>query len=161
MRLLRNYGSRVKYFNAIKGFNSRLDPLQAAFLRVKLRYLDEWNSRRIQIARRYITELSSISGLILPVMSVSDVPCWHIFPIRHPSRDWLQKELTQRNIGTLIHYPIPPHLSEAYRDMAFKQGDFPISEELAQTILSIPIGPHLKEDNQIHVVNALTEILCP
>lgn len=161
VRILRNYGSRVKYYNEEKGFNSRLDPLQAAFLKVKLKYLDEWNARREIAAQRYFAELISIPGLILPKILEFTKPCWHVFVIRYEHRDWLQKELKQRDIGTLIHYPVPPHLSNAYQDLSYKKGDFPITEELAQTVISIPIGPHLKKEEQTALINALTDILCP
>lgn len=160
VRMLRNYGSRVKYYNEVKGFNSRLDPIQAAFLRVKLKHLDEWNARRKKVARRYLAELKSLPGLTLPETPDFAEPCWHVFVIRHDRRDWLQEALKQRSIGTLIHYPVPPHLSEAYRDRNFQPGDFPIAERLAQTVLSIPMGPHLREDEQAAVIEALSDILC-
>lgn len=161
VRILRNYGSSVKYYNLIKGYNSRLDPLQAAFLKVKLKYLDEWNIRREIVALRYLEELATLPGLILPSIPSFTKPCWHVFTIRHDRRDWLVEELKRRNIGTLIHYPIPPHLSSAYQDLGYKKGDFPITEDLSQTILSIPIGPHLKNEDQSLVIEALKIILCP
>ncbi|MCC6454881.1 MAG: DegT/DnrJ/EryC1/StrS family aminotransferase [Caldilineaceae bacterium] len=157
VRLLRNYGSRVKYHNEVKGFNSRLDPLQAAFLRVKLRHLDEWNERRRQVARRYLAAWQGIPGLILPFVSAFAEPAWHLFVVRHPQRDALQKHLREADIGTLIHYPIPPHLSEAYQEMNFQPGTFPLAEEFAASLLSLPIGPHLTEPEQSAVIESVCQ----
>ena len=111
--VLRNYGSTVKYYNDVKGYNSRLDPLQAAFLRVKLKYLDEWNERRQQIARCYLESMVDVPGLVLPYVPEWSQPIWHQFVIRHVRRSALQAALHHAGIGTLIHYPIPPHLSDA------------------------------------------------
>jgi len=143
VRVLRNYGSRKKYYNEMKGHNSRLDPIQAAFLRVKLKYLDEWNNRRDRIAKCYLDNLRHIPDLGLPHILADIVPVWHLFVISHPKRNRLQAYLNGRGIGTLIHYPIPPHLSAAYQELDYKVGDFPITEQMANTFLSIPIGPHL------------------
>ena len=155
VRVLRNYGSRVKYFNDMKGYNSRLDPIQAAFLRVKLRHLDEWNQLRKLIAARYREALEDVAELSLPFVPEAVDPSWHLFVIRHQRRDILQKHLTQAGIGTLIHYPVPPHLSQAYADMGGKTGDFPITERLADTALSLPMGPHLSADQADIVINAI------
>ncbi|HLM01516.1 MAG TPA: DegT/DnrJ/EryC1/StrS family aminotransferase, partial [Pyrinomonadaceae bacterium] len=114
VRLLRNYGSRVKYHNEVKGFNSRLDPLQAAFLSVKLRHLDDWNARRRKIARKYIEALSDCSKIVLPVLEEEAESVWHLFVVRCAERERLQNFLKERGVETLIHYPVPPHLSEAY-----------------------------------------------
>jgi len=143
IRCLRNYGSRRKYYNEYVGFNSRLDELQAACLRVKLKHLDDWNRRRKTIARLYSERLKNIPQLVLPFVPDWADPVWHLFTIRHPQRDSLQKHLTEAGIGTLIHYPVPPHLSQAYANAGWKPGDFPIAEEIAQTTLSLPMGPHL------------------
>ncbi len=142
VKLLRNYGSRVKYYNEVKGFNSRLDELQAALLRVKLRKLDEWNAKREQIATLYFENLKGQPGL--PHIPAWAHPVWHVFVIRHSKRDELQQHLNQLGIGTLIHYPVPPHLSTAYQsDKLWKTGDFPITEQLATEILSLPMSPEL------------------
>lgn len=146
LRVLRNYGSRVKYHNELKGFNSRLDPLQAALLRVKLHHLEDWTRRRRAVADAYRRELSGLGALELPVIPDWAEPCWHLFVVRHPRRDELQQALTAAGVGTLIHYPIPPHLSEAYTDAGFRRGNFPIAESLADTVLSLPMGPHLADD---------------
>jgi len=142
LKVLRNYGAKVKYHHAVKGYNSRLDEMQAAFLRVKLRVLDEWNTRRGEIASRYLSELTSSFNPILPFVPEWSKPVWHLFVIRHPRRDELQKHLSKADIGTLIHYPIPPHKSEAYAG-EFSGTCFPLAEQLAETVLSLPMGPHL------------------
>ncbi len=156
IRILRNYGSPVKYYNEVKGFNSRLDPIQAAILRVKLKYLDEWNDRRARIARRYFEELSEMSEY-LPFVDGQTKPSWHLFVIRHPARDDLQKFLKSRDVETLIHYPVPPHLSEAYKNDFEEKKRFPVTEEIADTVLSLPISPHLSLLEQDKVITSLSE----
>ncbi len=146
MRVLRNYGSRVKYFNDVKGFNSRLDPLQAAFLRVRLKHLDEWNQRRQVIAGRYLEAFSTMPELIVPHVPDGTEPVWHVFVVRHPQRDEFQRRLSAAGVGTLIHYPVPPHLSAAYREADYAPGAFPIAERLAREVISLPMGPHLSGD---------------
>lgn len=143
VKILRNYGSSVKYYNEFKGFNSRLDDVQAAWLRVKLTKLDEWNERRQVIAGHYIKFLKGFSDLTLPYVPEWAEPVWHLFVIRHPKRTILQKNLTDQGIGTLIHYPVPPHLQPAYAELKFPPGSLRTSESLANELLSIPIGPHL------------------
>ena len=155
VRVLRNYGSRIKYCNEVKGYNSRLDPLQAAFLGVKLKHLDEWNERRQIIAGCYLEALSEIPGFVTPYTPDWAFPCWHQFVVRHPQRDELQKHLNNQGIGTLIHYPVPPHLSEAYASSVWKKGDFSITEEFASTVLSLPMGPHLSRTNAVDVTQAI------
>jgi len=141
--MLRNYGSQIKYYNEFKGVNSRLDPLQAAFLGVKLKVLDEWNERRRYVAKRYLTELKDVPGLTLPYVPEWAEPAWHVFVIRHVQRTDLQNYLAQKGIGTLIHYPVPPYLQKAYREMDLGEGSFPITETIHREVLSIPIGPHM------------------
>ena len=155
LRILRNYGSRVKYYNEVKGYNSRLDPLQAAFLRAKLPHLDEWNRRRKSIVSVYRQKLAGIPDLVVPFVPDYAEPSWHLFVVRHPQRDALQKHLSGSGVGTLIHYPVPPHLSDAYTEMACKPGDFPITEQIAHTALSLPIGPHLPAEHMQHVIDSV------
>jgi dTDP-4-amino-4,6-dideoxygalactose transaminase len=143
IRALRNYGSKKKYYNDCIGYNSRLDEIQAAFLRVKLKKLDEWNERRRFIAARYLEAWSGANELTLPYAPDWAEPVWHLFVVRHLQRDQFQKQLTEAGIGTLIHYPVPPHLSGAYADGKWARGAFPLAESLADTVLSLPIGPHL------------------
>ena len=151
IRLLRNYGSRVKYENEIQGYNSRLDELQAAFLRVKLAKLDEWNARRVKIAEKYLKTLSKNPHLMLPFVPDWAEPVWHLFVVRHPNRYNLEQHLRKNGIATLIHYPIPPHLSDAYAGEGWHLDSFPVSERLSREILSLPIGSHLN-DQQIEAV---------
>jgi dTDP-4-amino-4,6-dideoxygalactose transaminase len=161
VRLLRNYGARTKYENDVAGFNSRLDPLQAAFLHAKLRHLDTWNERRRHAAAVYLQALADLPDIILPHVPPWAEPVWHLFVIRHPRRNALQQHLTHAGIGTLIHYPIPPHLSGAYASHGWKAGDFPITEHLAQTVLSLPIGPHLTDAALEHVCTTIRAFASP
>ncbi len=154
-RTLRNYGSKVKYYNEAKGYNSRLDEMQAAFLRVKLKRLDEWNARRARIASFYLEALSDVEDLTLPALPNWSSPVWHIFPVRHPRRDELQAHLKANGVDTLIHYPVPPHLSGAYADMGYSRGAFPIAEAIADSELSLPMGPHLGEGDAERVVEVI------
>lgn len=154
IRILRNYGSKVKYVNEVKGWNSRLDPLQAAFLRVKLRYLDRWNDRRRECAREYLSELEGIAGLDLPMVSESTEPAWHVFVVRYPRRDELKAALDAQGVESLMHYPIPPHLSGAFGGMGHRLGSFPVAEELSRSVLSLPMGPHLSSDERSTVTEA-------
>jgi dTDP-4-amino-4,6-dideoxygalactose transaminase len=158
VRTLRNYGSRKKYENECQGYNSRLDELQAAFLRVKVRKLDEWNERRRAVAARYLNELSGVLGLKLPCVPEWGEPVWHLFAVRHRQRDKLQAALAEAGIGTLIHYPIPPHLSGAYADAGWTAGDFPIAEEIAKTELSLPMGPHLGAKEQEIAIQSIRQL---
>lgn len=154
VRVLRNYGSRIKYVNEVKGYNSRLDPLQAAVLSVKLKYLDEWNMRRAEIAQVYLSELSG-ADILLPQVSDWSEPVWHLFVVRHAQRDRLQKKLSEAGVGTLIHYPIPPHLQQAYAGLSFAEDSFPLATQIAREVLSLPMGPHFAKDDVSAVVRAL------
>jgi dTDP-4-amino-4,6-dideoxygalactose transaminase len=162
MARLRNYGSKIKYQHDEPGMNSRMDEMQAAFLRVKLRHLDIWNSRRAKIAEQYLTQLSPLSPhLSLPKVPSWASPVWHIFAIRHPKRDALQKKLAESGIGTLIHYPVPPHRSGAYsaqRPSAPNDWHLPIAESTAATVLSLPMGPQLSGDQTRLVIDRLVAI---
>jgi dTDP-3-amino-3,4,6-trideoxy-alpha-D-glucose transaminase len=163
LRALRNYGSRVKYVNIERGFNSRLDEMQAAFLRVKLKHLDRWNEQRRRIAARYDDKLAGIPGLGLPRVPQWAEPVWHLYVVRilggAPSRAELMKKLEQAGIGSLIHYPIPPHLQEAYADLGLPRGTFPLAEALAETVLSLPMGPHLQPESVDAVAKVVREVL--
>jgi len=154
IRVLRNYGSRTRYHNEVAGYNSRLDELQAALLRVKLRHLDEWNRRRTALACLYQEGLQN-SNCELPTAPAWAEPVWHLFVIRHPRRDILQERLTLRGIETIIHYPIPPHLSGAYRSPRWGVGSFPIAEKMANQVLSLPLGPHLAKESVQTVIDAV------
>ena len=151
LRSLRNYGSHVKYVNEVKGFNSRMDELQAAVLRVKLRHLDAWNARRKSLADSYFQGLQA-TDLTLPYVPDWAEPVWHLFVVRSAKRDALQRDLKAKGVGTLIHYPIPPHLQEAYAELGFAQGDFPSAEAIHREVLSLPIGPQLAPEAADYVV---------
>lgn len=154
IRVLRNYGSRIKYVNEVQGYNSRLDPLHAAALRVKLKVLDKWNARRAAIAAKYMAELDNTT-VLLPSVPEWAAPAWHLFVVQHPERDELQKRLAAAGVATLIHYPIPPHLQQAYAGLGWKDGDFPIAERMARQVLSLPMGPQLTAEDVTAVVCAL------
>lgn len=145
VKVLRNYGSQQKYYNAVIGHNMRLDELHAALLSVKLEKLNEWTAQRQQIAAWYDEALKDVEGIILPKIAVGATHVYHLYVIRTKKRDELQKHLNDSGIGTLIHYPIPPHLQDAYKDLGYKKGDFPIAEEIAQTALSLPLWPGMKK----------------
>jgi dTDP-4-amino-4,6-dideoxygalactose transaminase len=142
IRYLRNYGSKVRYQNKYLGLNSRLSELQAAFLRAKLPHLAAWNTRRAALAARYHQRLAGVGDLFLPTAPEWAEPVWHLFVVRTAQRDALAAHLATRGVGTQIHYPMPPHLSPAYRDAGWKRGDFPLAEKFAHEVLSLPIGPH-------------------
>lgn len=154
LRVLRNYGSRMKYVNEVQGWNSRLDPLQAAVLRVKLAHLEAWNARRADVAAAYLQGLEG-SGLVLPHVPKWAAPVWHLFVVQHPQRDALQQRLGEAGVGTLIHYPIPPHRQAAYADAGFAAEEFPIASRLADEVLSLPMGPQLPMDDAARVIEAV------
>lgn len=157
IRTLRNYGSNRKYFNEVQGFNSRLDEVQAALLRVKLRHLDDWNSRRAKVASLYLNALSA-SALRLPTVPDWAEPVWHLFVVRTPRRDDLRRQLGDMGVQTLIHYPVPPHLQKAYADLAIPEGSLPVSEQIHREVLSLPIGPQLPLADADRVVEAVSTI---
>ncbi|MEQ9112602.1 MAG: DegT/DnrJ/EryC1/StrS family aminotransferase [Rhodospirillaceae bacterium] len=158
IRLLGNYGSREKYVNEVLGFNSRLDPIQAAILKVKLAYLDEWNERRRDLALRYQEALSD-ADLIVSREAEWAESVWHLFVVQSPDRNLLQKHLAVSGVGTLIHYPIPPHLQDAYKDLGYFEGSFPIAEKLSREVLSLPLFPHLARTQQDVVIEEVYRFL--
>ena len=159
IRMLRNYGTRevhfneqqpgnarlVKHFNECRGYNNRLDEIQAAVLNVKLRHLDEWNERRRSIAKTYAEELADTT-LTLPFVPPWTEPCWHLFVVQSDNRDALLSYLQASGIAPGLHYPVAPHLQRAYADLGLGPGSLPISESLHARVLSLPIGPHLSEE---------------
>lgn len=156
VRVLRNYGSRVKYQNEVKGHNSRLDEIQAAVLRVKLRHLDAWNARRKVLATSYLEGLEGLAGVQLPKVMPEVESAWHLFVVDCQDRDRLQAGLKEAGVETLIHYPVPPHLSEAYaKDQTW--GAYPITEEAAKTHLSLPIGPHVSFEEIDYLVKVIRQ----
>jgi dTDP-4-amino-4,6-dideoxygalactose transaminase len=151
IRVLRNYGSREKYVNETRGFNSRLDPLQAAILRVKLAHLDEWNARRAKIAERYRQGLAE-ARLVLPYVPDWAEPVWHLYVVRCAKRHSFQSALAESGVSSSIHYPIPPHLQQAYRQAGYPRGSLPVAESMATEVLSLPIGPHLSDSDLIEII---------
>jgi dTDP-4-amino-4,6-dideoxygalactose transaminase len=147
VRLLRQYGWEKQYTSTLRGVNSRLDELQAAILRVKLRHLDEWNARRREIAARY-DELLAGSGVVTPVEQPYAHHVYHLYVIRTPQRDALRACLREAGVGTSIHYPLPTHLQEAYRDLGLGPGSLPLTEQAADEVLSLPMFPELTEEEQ-------------
>jgi dTDP-4-amino-4,6-dideoxygalactose transaminase len=156
LRVLRNYGSRVKYVNEVQGYNSRLDPLQAAVLSVKLKHLDAWNERRESIARRYYDGFTC-NSLVMPYVPEWAEPVWHLFVVRQPLRNELANRLAEMGVVTLIHYPIPPHKQQAYK--AYNDLELPLTESIHREVMSLPIGPTMSTgdvDKVVQALNALT-----
>jgi dTDP-4-amino-4,6-dideoxygalactose transaminase len=154
IRVLRNYGSRVKYVNEIQGVNSRLDPIHAAVLRVKLKHLDSWTKRRNIVASIYNNELREFD-LVLPFVPAWCEPAWHLYVIRSKNRELLQNHLSNLGISTLIHYPIPPHKQAAYSKCKVAEYSLPISESIHREVLSLPIGPNQTYLNSKAIVEAI------
>ena len=156
VRMLANYGSSAKYVNDVRGYNSRVDPVQAAILRVKLRHLDDWNQRRRAIAASYSSAFQKTS-LVLPYVPAWAEPSWYVYVVQSTKRDELQKSLAAQGVGSLIHYPIPPHKQKAYAELC--NCSFPIAERMAGRVLSLPIGPELTAE-QVEEVQAECLRLC-
>ncbi len=155
VKMLRNYGSEKKYHNEAIGFNMRLDECQASFLNVKLKYLTDWIKQRQRIAEWYDMYLSDIQGIILPKIAAGATHTYHLYVIRHARREALQNFLYANGVGTLIHYPLPPHLQQAYAELGYKKGDFPLAEEIAETCLSLPVWPGLQEEQVIYIADCI------
>jgi dTDP-4-amino-4,6-dideoxygalactose transaminase len=158
VRLLRNYGSSEKYVNKVQGVNSRLDPIQAAILRTKLRHLDAWIKRRAAIAAIYSERLKN-TQFVLPAVPEWVDPAWHLYVVKTKDRNLTQDRLANAGIGTLIHYPIPPHMQEAYANVQYSADTFPIASKLAHKVLSLPIGPHLSPEDAIRVASIVSSQL--
>ncbi|MDC6486944.1 DegT/DnrJ/EryC1/StrS family aminotransferase [Methylophilaceae bacterium] len=152
IKALRNYGSKEKYINYKIGFNSRLDPIQAAVLDIKLKYLSEMNSKRKAIAKQYLENINEYPSLFLPLQRENSDHVWHLFVIRHNKRNKLQEFLIEKGISTLIHYPIPPHLQKAFQFLNLKKGCLPISEKLHKQVLSLPIDPLMSKKSISYVI---------
>lgn len=157
IKSLRNYGSKVKYVNDDKGFNSRLDELQAAFLRVKLKYLNNDNASRREIAHAYLSKLSGLKGITLPHVPEWATPAWHLFVIQSTSRNTLQQQLKDAGIDTLIHYPIPAHRQQAYQEYA--DLSMPLAQVLSDRVLSLPLTPYMEATEINQVVMTLNNMV--
>ena len=153
-KMFRNYGSEKRYYNKVVGANSRLDEIQAGLLRVRLKHLDELNAEKIMLAENYSREIKN-PEIVLPKTAPQTSSVWHQYVIRCEKRDKLINYLNDKNIGTIIHYPIPPHLSEAYKYLGLSKGSLPITEHLANTVLSIPIYNGMTELEQEYVIDAI------
>ncbi|TAL46507.1 MAG: DegT/DnrJ/EryC1/StrS family aminotransferase [Chitinophagaceae bacterium] len=151
VKMLRNYGSERKYYHETIGYNMRLDELQAALLSVKLKYLDGWTKERQQIAGWYNEALKGVGDLVLPLVAAECTHVYHLYVIRTGKRNDLQQYLQRQDVGTLIHYPVPLHLQKAYSDLGYKKGDFPVTEEIADTCLSLPLFPGLTQQEVFFV----------
>lgn len=158
LKLLRNYGSLKKYHHEMLGYNRRLDTIQASILRVKLQHLDEWSAARRRNAKRY-NQLLADSELILPVEAEQTEPVYHLYVVRTERRDELQAHLQERGIATVIHYPIPVHMQKAHESLGHKVGDFPLTEEYAEQILSLPMYPELSDEQAAYVAEAIYEFM--
>lgn len=158
LRKLRNYGSIHKYQHELMGVNSRLDELQAAILNYKLGFLDDWNERRRKLANLYLEELKGVRGLRLPHVPEWAEPVWHLFVVSVEHRDHLMRVLTERGISTMMHYPILPGDSEAYRSAGFSSADYPVASRLVKNIVSLPISAFHEETEILQVIEAIHEV---
>jgi dTDP-4-amino-4,6-dideoxygalactose transaminase len=157
MRMIRDHGQSKKYHHVVEGYNGRLDTLQAAILQVKLRSLDEWTTQRRKAAERYAELLQDAEGISLPFEPAWSRAVYHLYVVRAQRREELQKHLTEKGIGTGLHYPIPVHLQPAYAHLGYKKGDLPVSEKAAGEILSLPMFPQLRSEQQEQVAEAIVE----
>ena len=154
IRVFRNYGSEKRYYNKIVGANSRLDEIQAGLLRIRLKHLDETAEEKRKISGRYLSEINN-EKIMLPGIRTGATHIWHQFVIRCEKRDELMNYLEENQIGTIIHYPIPPHLSEAYRYLNIREGALPVTEKYAKTVLSIPLYNGMTEEEQGYVIERI------
>lgn len=157
VKLLRNYGSSRKYYNETPGYNSRLDELQAALLSMKLPFLAQWTAQRRHLARLYQSQLIDLEEITLPTTSDPAAHVWHQFVVRTTSRDALAAHLTAQGIGWMIHYPVPPHLQQAYLSLGYRRGDFPLAEKMAGTSLSLPFFPGMAEQQVEQVTTVIRQ----
>jgi len=157
IRVRRNYGSRVKYYNENKGINSRLDEMQAAFLRVKLRHLDRWNEQRRQRAAEYTKLLRQVPGIQAPHAPQWAEPVWHLYVVQTAERKLVTDRLDRSKIGWMVHYPLPPHLQQAYAEFGIGKGALPLAEHMADHVLSLPMWPQMTADDVAAVVAALRQ----
>jgi dTDP-4-amino-4,6-dideoxygalactose transaminase len=154
---LRNYGFEQKNVSTELGVNSRLDEMQAAMLRIKLQKLDAWNEQRRQLARRYLADLAGVGDIIVPINAEDATHVYHLFVIRTSLRNALKEHLEKNRIGTMVHYPVPPHLQPAYASLGYARGNFPVTETMADTMLSLPLWPGLKPEEQDHVIHTIRD----
>lgn len=156
-KMNRNYGSLIKYQHEIKGVNSRLDSIQASLLNIKLSHLNNWNNERIKLANLYYEKLKHINSIKFQTLHASAKSVYHLFVIRIDNRNELQKYLLEKEIGTIIHYPIPPHLQPAYSDLKHKKGAYPICEKISNSVLSLPLYPGLEETQIDYICESIID----
>lgn len=156
VKILRNYGSAVKYYNEEKGYNSRLDELQAALLQDKLPFLKQFTEERTRLAQNYMEALAGVGDVVLPYTAPQAGHVYHVYVIRTGRRNELAEFLQQKGVGTLIHYPIPPHLQLAYKELGYQKGDFPLAEKFSETMLSLPLYPGLSEAQQLYIIDQIS-----
>lgn len=159
VRMLRDHGQAQKYFHEMEGYNGRLDSVQAGILTVKLRHLADWNRKRQEAARRYNDLFDGIEGVIAPFQPERSRAVYHLYVVRVQNRGALREFLEASQIGTGIHYPVPLHLQEAYRSLGYRRGDFPVSEQVAAEIVSLPMYSHIQADQQCRVVNSVSDFV--
>jgi dTDP-4-amino-4,6-dideoxygalactose transaminase len=157
--MLRDYGRQGRYEHKIKGYNSRLDTIQAVVLSAKLKYLDQWNKMRNENARHYNELLAGVKGIQTPMISSDRTHVFQTYAVRIKNRDKVMEALKAKNIDSLIHYPIPLHLQEAYGELKHKKGDFPVAEAISKDVLSLPMYPHMSQDQIKYVCDVVKESL--
>ena len=157
IRVLRNYGSQKKYYNETIGYNMRLDECQAAFLSVKLPYLQQWTAQRQAIADYYNRALAGVGDIVLPFVANRATHVYHLYVILTRQRNALQQFLNQKGIGTMIHYPVPPHLQQAYKALGYAKADFPLAEKIADSCLSLPVWPGMSAEELLYVCESIRE----
>ena len=157
--MLRDYGRKGRYEHIVKGYNTRLDTVQAVALSAKLKRLDQWNRMRQQVAAWYQDELAGVSGVRLPKVGEDRSHVYHLYVVRVAERDRVLERLNEEGVGSLIHYPIPVHLQPAYQDAGYKKGDFPVAERIASEIISLPMFPHMSREQVAYVAGTLKKIL--
>lgn len=159
VRILRDHGQATKYYHDVNGYNNRCDALQTAALRVKLKYLPQWNERRRERAAQYLECLRGVEGLTLPKVHPDRLHVWHLFVVQVDDRDRVHEELKSRGVATSFHYPLPLHLQRAYADLGYGRGSFPVSESVAERLLTLPLFPEIKEEDVAFVCEQLAEVV--
>ena len=159
LRMFRDHGQSQRYYHDVVGWNGRMDGLQGAVLSVKIKYLEEWNNKRRENAKRYNKYLSGLDGIILPQEADYARHIYHIYSIRVKNRDRVMEALVEKGINCGIHYPVPVHLQKAYEFLGYKPGDFPVAEKIASELLSLPMFPELTEEQIEYVADSLKDIL--
>lgn len=159
VRILRDHGQAQKYYHEVNGYNNRCDALQTAALRVKLKYLPKWNERRRERAAQYLEQLRGVEGLVLPKVAPDRTHVWHLFVVQVDGRDRVHEELKERGVMTSFHYPLPLHLQEAYADMGYTRGSFPVTEAMTERLLTLPLYPEITEEEVSYVCDQVLDVV--